>query len=65
MEALVSPLLAPFEVKGAFKVSLILESTLFDQNLSAKTIDGSVLSALGGDAWEELEANSTIDAQVH
>ena len=28
------------------------------------TIDGSVLSALGGDAWEELEANSTIDAQV-
>ena len=54
------------EVKGAgdSKISLILESTIFEDATSNSTIDGGVLEALGGEAWEELEANSTIDAQV-
>ena len=54
------------EVKGAgdSKISLILESTLFDDSSSESIIDGGVLAALGGEAWEEMEANSTIDAQV-
>ena len=54
------------EVKGAgdSKISLILESTIFEDAASNSTIDGGVLAALGGEAWEELEANSTIDAQV-
>ena len=54
------------EVKGAgdSKISLILESTIFEDAASSSTIDGGVLAALGGEAWEELEANSTIDAQV-
>ena len=54
------------EVKGAgdSKISLILESTLFDDASSGSMIDGGVLAALGGEAWEELESNSTIDAQV-
>ena len=54
------------EVKGAgdSKISLILESTLFDETSSRSMIDGGVLAALGGEAWEELESNSTIDAQV-
>ncbi|MEC7462825.1 MAG: DNA polymerase/3'-5' exonuclease PolX, partial [Candidatus Thermoplasmatota archaeon] len=54
------------EVKGAgdSKISLILESTIFEDTVSNSTMDGGVLAALGGEAWEELEANSTIDAQV-
>ena len=54
------------EVKGAggSKISLILESTLFEDTFSNSTMDGGVLDALGGEAWEELELNSTIDAQV-
>ena len=54
------------EIKGAgdSKISLILESTIFDDSISSSTMDGGVLAALGGEAWEELELNSTIDAQV-
>ncbi len=54
------------EVKGAgdSKISLILESTLFDDESPESMIDGGVLAALGGEALEELESNSTIDAQV-
>ena len=65
MEALISiPGVAEVKGAGDSKVSLILESTLFEHHNPSTTIDGSVLNALGGDAWEELEANSTIDAQV-
>lgn len=54
------------EIKGAgdSKISLILESTIFEEAFSNSTIDEGVLAALGGEAWEELESNSTIDAQV-
>tara|TARA_X000001036_G_scaffold106584_1_gene99650 strand:- start:3856 stop:5484 length:1629 start_codon:yes stop_codon:yes gene_type:complete len=65
MEALISiPGVAEVKGAGDSKVSLILESTLFEHHNPSTTIDGAVLNALGGDAWEELEANSTIDAQV-
>ena len=65
MEALISiPGVAEVKGAGDSKVSLILESTLFDHHAPSTTLDGAVLNALGGDAWEELEANSTIDAQV-
>ena len=58
------PGIAEVKVAGDSKISLILESTIFEDAASNSTIDGGVLAALGGEAWEELEANSTIDAQV-
>jgi len=54
------------DVKGAgdSKISLILDTSLFDDGFALGTLDANVLSAIGGEAYEQLEASGTIDAQV-
>ena len=53
-------------VKGAgdSKISLILDTTVFDDTFAVGHIDPNVLDAIGGDDYEQLEAGGTIDAQV-
>ena len=54
------------DVKGAgdSKISLILDTTVFDDTFTVGHIDPNVLDAIGGDDYEQLEAGGTIDAQV-
>ncbi len=54
------------DVKGAgdSKISLILDTTIFDESFTVGHIDPNVLDAIGGDDYEQLEAGGTIDAQV-
>ena len=54
------------DVKGAgsSKVSIILGTEFFSEGVMESGLDGGVLEALGGDAYEEMAANTTIDAQV-
>jgi len=54
------------DVKGAgdSKISLILDTTVFDDTFAVGHIDPNVLDAIGGDDYEQLEAGGTIDAQV-
>ncbi len=54
------------DVKGAgdSKISLILDTTIFDESFAVGHIDPNVLNAIGGDDYEQLEAGGTIDAQV-
>ena len=54
------------DVKGAgdSKISLILDTSLFDETFSLGHLDKNVLEAIGGDDYEQLEASGTIDAQV-
>jgi DNA polymerase (family 10) len=54
------------DIKGAgdSKISLILDTSIFDENFSIGHIDTNVLDAIGGDDYEQLEAGGTIDAQV-
>lgn len=54
------------DVKGAgdSKVSLILDTSLFDDGFSLGHIDSNVLDAIGGTDYESMEAGGTIDAQV-
>ena len=54
------------DVKGAgdSKVSLILDTSLFDDGFSLGHIDSNVLDAIGGADYESMEAGGTIDAQV-
>ena len=54
------------DIKGAgdSKISLILDTSIFDENFSIGHIDPNVLDAIGGDDYEQLEAGGTIDAQV-
>ena len=54
------------DVKGAgdSKISLILDTTIFDDSFTVGHIDANVLDAIGGDDYEQLEAGGTIDAQV-
>ncbi|MBL6806745.1 MAG: DNA polymerase/3'-5' exonuclease PolX [Candidatus Poseidonia sp.] len=54
------------DVKGAgdSKISLILDTTIFDESFAVGHIDPNVLDAIGGDDYEQLEAGGTIDAQV-
>lgn len=54
------------DVKGAgdSKISLILDTTIFDESFAVGHIDANVLDAIGGDDYEQLEAGGTIDAQV-
>ena len=59
-------LLGIADIKGAgdSKISLILDTSIFDENFSIGHIDPNVLDAIGGDDYEQLEAGGTIDAQV-
>ena len=54
------------DVKGAgdSKISLILDTSLFDEGFTLGHIDANVLDAIGGEAYEQLESSGTIDAQV-
>ena len=54
------------DVKGAgdSKISLILDTSIFDESFAVGHIDPNVLDAIGGDDYEQLEAGGTIDAQV-
>jgi len=54
------------DVKGAgdSKISLILDTSIFDGGFSIGHIDPNVMDAIGGDDYEQLESGGTIDAQV-
>jgi len=54
------------DVKGAgdSKISLILDTSIFDGGFTVGHIDPNVLDAIGGDDYEQLESGGTIDAQV-
>ena len=54
------------DVKGAgdSKISLILDTSIFDDSFTVGHIDANVLDAIGGDDYEQMEAGGTIDAQV-
>ncbi len=54
------------DVKGAgsSKISLILDTSIFDEEFRLGTLDNNVLDAIGGADYEQLEASGTIDAQV-
>ncbi len=54
------------DVKGAgeSKISIILDTTVFEEGFTVGHIDPNVLDAIGGDDYEQLESGGTIDAQV-
>lgn len=54
------------DVKGAgdSKVSLILEAGFLDDTFTLGDLDSAVFDAIGGEAYQQLEAAGTIDAQV-
>jgi len=54
------------DVKGAgdSKISLILDTSIFEDGFTVGHIDSNVLEAIGGDDYEQLESGGTIDAQV-
>ncbi len=54
------------DVKGAgdSKVSVILDTSIFEDNFTLGHLDQNVLDAIGGDDYEQLESGGTIDAQV-
>jgi len=54
------------DIKGAgdSKVSVILDTSLFDGGFSLDHLDANVLDAIGGAEYEQLESGGTIDAQV-
>ena len=54
------------DVKGAgdSKISLILDTSVFEEGFTVGHIDPNVLDAIGGEDYEQLESGGTIDAQV-
>ena len=54
------------DVKGAgdSKISIILDTSIFEGGFTVGHIDTKVLDAIGGDDYEQLESGGTIDAQV-
>ena len=54
------------DVKGAgdSKVSVILDTSIFEGGFSLGHLDPNVLDAIGGESYEQLESGGTIDAQV-
>ena len=54
------------DIKGAgdSKISLILDTSIFDDQYAVGNIDANVLDAIGGESYEQLESSGTIDAQV-
>ena len=54
------------DVKGAgdSKVSVILDTSIFEDGFSLGHLDANVLDAIGGESYEQLESSGTIDAQV-
>tara|TARA_Y100001968_G_scaffold54136_1_gene45314 strand:- start:2386 stop:4245 length:1860 start_codon:yes stop_codon:yes gene_type:complete len=58
------PGIADVKGAGSSKVSIILGTEFFSEEVIDSGMDGGVLEALGGEAYEEMAANTTIDAQV-
>tara|TARA_B100000401_G_C52806208_1_gene721264 strand:- start:234 stop:2093 length:1860 start_codon:yes stop_codon:yes gene_type:complete len=58
------PGIADVKGAGSSKVSIILGTEFFSEDVIDSGLDGGVLEALGGEAYEEMAANTTIDAQV-
>jgi DNA polymerase (family 10) len=54
------------DVKGAggSKVSVILDTSIFEEGFSLGHLDANVLDAIGGQDYEQLESGGTIDVQV-
>ena len=54
------------DIKGAgdSKISIILDTSIFEGGFTVGHIDPNVLDAIGGDDYEQLESSGTIDAQV-
>ncbi len=54
------------DVKGAgdSKISIILDTSVFEGGFTVGHIDPNVLDAIGGEDYEQLESGGTIDAQV-
>ncbi|MGB1589040.1 MAG: helix-hairpin-helix domain-containing protein [Candidatus Poseidoniaceae archaeon] len=54
------------DIKGAgdSKVSVILDTSIFEEGFSLGHLDANVLDAIGGESYEQLESGGTIDAQV-
>ena len=54
------------DIKGAgdSKISLILDTSIFENEFDLGNVDEGVLEAIGGDDYEKMEASGTIDAQV-
>ena len=63
-QILALPGLADVKGAGSSKVSIILGTEFFDSGVQMLQVDGGVLEALGGEAFETLAANTTIDAQI-
>jgi len=58
------PGIADVKGAGASKVSLILDTEIFDEAFALPHLDATVLDAIGGTEYEAMEAGGTIDAQV-
>ena len=58
------PGIADVKGAGSSKISLILDTSIFDSGFSLGHIDKNVMEAIGGDDYEQLESGGTIDAQV-
>ena len=54
------------DIKGAgdSKISLILDTSIFENEFDLGNVDEGVLEAIGGEDYEKMEASGTIDAQV-
>ena len=54
------------DIKGAgdSKISLILDTSIFENEINIGHLDEGVLEAIGGDDYEKMETTGTIDAQV-
>ena len=63
-QILTLPGIADVKGAGSSKVSIILGTEFFSEEVIESGLDGGVLEALGGDAYEEMASNTTIDAQV-
>ena len=51
-------------IRDSSKVSVILDTSIFEEGFSLGHLDANVLDAIGGEDYEQLESGGTIDAQV-
>ncbi|DAC33579.1 MAG TPA: DNA polymerase/3'-5' exonuclease PolX, partial [Candidatus Poseidoniales archaeon] len=58
------PGIADVKGAGSSKISLILDTEIFDDAFALPHLDANVLDAIGGAEYESMEAGGTIDAQV-
>lgn len=63
-EILKLPGIADIKGAGGSKISLILDTSVFESEFKLDHIDTKVMEAIGGEDYEQLEGSGTIDAQV-